>query len=168
MAHHIGDFNVSSTGRRSATNSATGSRGCSRTPLHRRRMLLPQSPGVDPKTCIPELEKCVKEYGLRRHQPESLIRRRPLDQPAADRPPPVPDLREDGRVEIPAMIHVDLVQRLLPHHRRGTTSTPTTTASCSASRATCSRDFPDPVPDPVVAAARCSFHWGVSRPGSRR
>jgi 4-oxalmesaconate hydratase len=25
--------------------------------------MLPQSPGVDPKTCIPELEKCVKEYG---------------------------------------------------------------------------------------------------------
>ena len=26
--------------------------------------MLPQSPGVDPKTCIPELEKCVKEYGF--------------------------------------------------------------------------------------------------------
>ena len=25
--------------------------------------MLPQSPGVDPKTCIPELEKCVEEYG---------------------------------------------------------------------------------------------------------
>ena len=25
--------------------------------------MLPQSPGVDPATCIPELEKCVKEYG---------------------------------------------------------------------------------------------------------
>jgi 4-oxalmesaconate hydratase len=25
--------------------------------------MLPQSPGVDPRTCIPELEKCVKEYG---------------------------------------------------------------------------------------------------------
>src|ERR1019366_6718033 len=25
--------------------------------------MLPQSPGVDPKTCIPELEKCVKQYG---------------------------------------------------------------------------------------------------------
>ena len=26
--------------------------------------MLPQSPGVDPKTCIPELERCVKEYGF--------------------------------------------------------------------------------------------------------
>jgi 4-oxalmesaconate hydratase len=26
--------------------------------------MLPQSPGADPKTCIPELEKCVKEYGF--------------------------------------------------------------------------------------------------------
>ena len=26
--------------------------------------MLPQSPGVDPKTCIPELERCVKDYGF--------------------------------------------------------------------------------------------------------
>ena len=26
--------------------------------------MLPQSPGVDPKTCIPELERCVKEFGF--------------------------------------------------------------------------------------------------------
>jgi 4-oxalmesaconate hydratase len=26
--------------------------------------MLPQSPGVDPTTCIPELERCVKEYGF--------------------------------------------------------------------------------------------------------
>ena len=26
--------------------------------------MLPQSPGVDPRTCIPELEKCVKDYGF--------------------------------------------------------------------------------------------------------
>jgi 4-oxalmesaconate hydratase len=25
--------------------------------------MLPQSPGVDPKTCIPELVKCVEQYG---------------------------------------------------------------------------------------------------------
>jgi len=26
--------------------------------------MLPQSPGVDPRTCIPELERCVTEYGF--------------------------------------------------------------------------------------------------------
>jgi 4-oxalmesaconate hydratase len=25
--------------------------------------MLPQSPGVDPATCIPELVKCVEQYG---------------------------------------------------------------------------------------------------------
>jgi 4-oxalmesaconate hydratase len=26
--------------------------------------MLPQSPGVDPRSCIPELEKCINEYGF--------------------------------------------------------------------------------------------------------
>ena len=26
--------------------------------------MLPQSPGVDPRSCIAELEKCVTEYGF--------------------------------------------------------------------------------------------------------
>ena len=26
--------------------------------------MLPQSPGVDPATCVPELERCVTEYGF--------------------------------------------------------------------------------------------------------
>jgi len=62
MAHHIGDFNIS------ATWSAICNELCYRVsqlfpgnfiPV----AMLPQSPGVDPKTCIPELEKAVKEYG---------------------------------------------------------------------------------------------------------
>ena len=62
MAHHIGDFNVSSTW------AAICNELC-----HRVAQLfpdnfigaamLPQSPGVDPATCLPELEKCVHEYG---------------------------------------------------------------------------------------------------------
>jgi len=62
MAHHIGDFNIS------ATWSAICNELCYRVsqlfpgnfiPV----AMLPQSTGVDPKTCIPELEKTVKEYG---------------------------------------------------------------------------------------------------------
>jgi len=62
MAHHIGDFNVS------ATWSAICNELCYRVaqlfpdnfvPV----AMLPQSPGVDPATCIPELEKVVREYG---------------------------------------------------------------------------------------------------------
>ena len=62
MAHHIGDFNVSSTW------AAICNELCYRVAqLFPDRFapaaMLPQSPGVNPKTCIPELEKCVKEFG---------------------------------------------------------------------------------------------------------
>jgi len=62
MAHHIGDFQVSSTW------AAICNELCFRVsklfpdsfvPV----AMLPQSPGVDPATCIPELERSVKEYG---------------------------------------------------------------------------------------------------------
>ena len=62
MAHHIGDFNVSSTW------AAICNELCYRVsqlfPDHFiGAAMLPQSPGVDPDTCIPELEKCVTQYG---------------------------------------------------------------------------------------------------------
>src|SRR5215467_3039578 len=63
MAHHIGDLTV----------SATWAAICNEL-IHRVSRLfpdhfvgaamLPQSSGVDPRTCIPELEKCVLEYGM--------------------------------------------------------------------------------------------------------
>ena len=63
MAHHVGDFETSSTW------AALCNELCYRVsqlfPEHFiGAAMLPQSPGVDPATCIPELEKCVKEYGF--------------------------------------------------------------------------------------------------------
>ena len=62
MAHHIGDFQVSSTWAAICNEL-----------IYRVSQLfpgrfypvamLPQSPGVDPATCIPELIKCVEQYG---------------------------------------------------------------------------------------------------------
>lgn len=62
MAHHIGDFQVS------ATWAAICNELCYRVaqlfPEHfAPAAMLPQSPGVDPASCVAELEKCVKEYG---------------------------------------------------------------------------------------------------------
>jgi 4-oxalmesaconate hydratase len=63
MAHHIGNFNTSATWA-----------GICNELIYRVNQLfpnnfigaamLPQSPGVDPKTSIPELEKCVSEFGF--------------------------------------------------------------------------------------------------------
>ena len=62
MAHHIGDFQVSSTW------AAICNELCYRvSQLFPDRFvpvaMLPQSPGVDPASCIPELVKCVEQYG---------------------------------------------------------------------------------------------------------
>lgn len=63
LAHHIGDFDVGAVWaaicneliHRVATLFPDHFIGCA---------MLPQSPGVDPRTCIPELDRCVREYGL--------------------------------------------------------------------------------------------------------
>lgn len=62
MAHHIGDFQTS------ATWAGICNELCFRVaqlfPEHFiPAAMLPQSPGVDPATCIPELVKCVEQYG---------------------------------------------------------------------------------------------------------
>ena len=62
MAHHIGDFQVS------ATWAAICNELCYRvSQLFPENFIpaamLPQSPGVDPATCIPEMVKCVEQYG---------------------------------------------------------------------------------------------------------
>ncbi|MFF0765033.1 amidohydrolase family protein [Streptomyces sp. NPDC003328] len=62
MAHHIGDFTTSSRW------AAICNELCARVAaLYPERFvpaaMLPQSPGVDSATSVPELERCVKEYG---------------------------------------------------------------------------------------------------------
>ncbi|WP_370681596.1 amidohydrolase family protein [Comamonas sp. GB3 AK4-5] len=62
MAHHIGDFATSSTW--AAICNALCFRVSQLFPDHFiPAAMLPQSPGVEPKTCIPELVKCVEQYG---------------------------------------------------------------------------------------------------------
>jgi 4-oxalmesaconate hydratase len=63
MAHHIGTFETS------ATWAAICNELCYRVSQlfpdnFIGAAMLPQSPGVDPRTCIPELERCVQEYGM--------------------------------------------------------------------------------------------------------
>ena len=62
MAHHIGDFQVSSTW--AAICNELCFRVAQLFPDHfTPAAMLPQSPGVDPASCIPELVKCVEQYG---------------------------------------------------------------------------------------------------------
>ena len=62
MAHHLGGFDTS------ATWAAVCNELCARIArLYPQRfapaVMLPQSPGVDPVTCLPELKRAVEDYG---------------------------------------------------------------------------------------------------------
>ena len=63
MAHHIGDLNASSTWAGICNELIY--RVAQLFPNHFiGAAMLPQSPGVDPKTSVRELEKCIREYGF--------------------------------------------------------------------------------------------------------
>lgn len=105
MAHHIGDFEVS------ATWAAICNELCLRVsrlfPAHFiPAAMLPQSPGVDPKTCLPELVRCVEQYG------NVAINLNPDPSGGHWREPPLADrhwypiYEKMVEYDIPAMIHV--------------------------------------------------------------
>jgi len=63
MAHHIGDVEVSLAWSRICNDLIH--RLCKLFPRNFIGVCqLPQSPGIDPRTCIPELERCVNELGF--------------------------------------------------------------------------------------------------------
>ena len=63
MAHHVGDFKTSLDWSQLCNDMVA--RACGLYPKNFIGVCqLPQSPGVKPETCIPELERCVKELGF--------------------------------------------------------------------------------------------------------
>jgi 4-oxalmesaconate hydratase len=105
MAHHIGDFQVSATW--AAICNELCHRVASLYPEHFiGAAMLPQSPGVDPATCIPELERCIRDYGF------VAINLNPDPSGGHWREPPLydrhwyPIYEKMVEYDIPAMIHV--------------------------------------------------------------
>jgi 4-oxalmesaconate hydratase len=105
MAHHIGDFNTS------ATWTAICNELCYRvTQLFPEHFvgaaMLPQSPGVDISTCLPEMRKCINEYQF------VGINLNPDPSGGHWRDPPLsyaswhPIYEEMVSLDVPAMIHV--------------------------------------------------------------
>jgi 4-oxalmesaconate hydratase len=105
MAHHVGDFQVSSTW------AAICNELCDRVsqlfPDHFvPAAMLPQSPGVSPETCVPELVKCVERYGA------VAINLNPDPSGGHWTSPPLTDrhwypiYEKMVEYDIPAMIHV--------------------------------------------------------------
>lgn len=105
MAHHIGNFNTS------ATWAAICNELCYRvTQLFPQHFvgaaMLPQSPGVDINTCVPEMRKCINEYGF------VGINLNPDPSGGHWQSPPLgnvywhPIFEEMTALDVPAMIHV--------------------------------------------------------------
>jgi len=105
MTHHIGDFNTS------ATWAALCNELCYRvTQLFPKHFvgaaMLPQSPGVDISTCLPEMRKCINEYGfvginLNPDPSGGYWKDPPLSNPYWH-----PIYEEMIALDVPAMIHV--------------------------------------------------------------
>jgi len=105
MSHHIGDFSTSSTW------AAICNDLCYRvTTMFPDRFMaaamLPQSPGVDPKTCVAEIDRCVNEYNM------VAINLNPDPSGGSFNAPPLTDkwwypiYEKMAEYDIPAMIHV--------------------------------------------------------------
>jgi 4-oxalmesaconate hydratase len=105
MAHHIGDAEVSRVW--SELCNELVHRCCTLYPANFVGVCqLPQSPGVPPQTCIPELERCVKEFGF------VGCNLNPDPSGGYWRDPPLTDrcwyplYEKMVELEVPAMVHV--------------------------------------------------------------
>ncbi len=162
MAHHIGDFEVSSTW------AAICNELCYRVsrlfPAHFiPAAMLPQSPGVDPKTCIPELVKCVEQYG------NVAINLNPDPSGGHWTSPPLTDrhwyplYEKMVEYDIPAMVHVSTSCNACFHTTGAHYINADTTAVMQLIQGDLFKDFPTlrfVIPHGGGAAP---YHWGRYR-----
>jgi len=162
MAHHIGDFEVSSTW------AAICNELCHRVsqlfPEHfAGAAMLPQSPGVDPGTCVAEIDKCVKDYGF------VGINLNPDPSGGHWTSPPLTDrhwypiYERMVEYDIPAMIHVSTSCNACFHTTGAHYLNADTTAVMQLIEGDLFRDFPSlkfVIPHGGGAAP---YHWGRFR-----
>lgn len=162
MAHHIGDFRVSSEW------AAICNELCYRVSQlfpdnFIGAAMLPQSPGVDPKTCIPELERCIKEYGF------VGINLNPDPSGGHWNSPPLTDRQwyplyeKMVEFDIPAMIHVSTSCNACFHTTGAHYINADTTAVMQLIEGDLFKDFPAlrfVIPHGGGAAP---YHWGRYR-----
>lgn len=162
MAHHVGDFAVSSTW------AGICNELCFRvSELFPERFamaaMLPQSPGVDPATCIDELERCVADYGA------VAVNLNPDPSGGHWREPPLTDrhwyplyekLVEHG---LPAMIHVSTSCNACFHTTGAHYLNADTTAFMQCLEGDLFADFPDLKFVIPHGGGAVPYHWGRFR-----
>ena len=162
MAHHIGDFAVSATW--AAINNDLCSRVAGLFPdRFAPAAMLPQSPGVDPATCVPELKRAVKELGC------VGINLNPDPSGGHWTSPPLydrhwyPIYEKMVELDIPAMIHVSTSCNPCFHTTGAHYLNADTTAVMQLVQGDLFKDFPGLrfiVPHGGGAAP---YHWGRFR-----
>jgi 4-oxalmesaconate hydratase len=162
MAHHIGDFQT----------SAAWAAVCNQLCYRISRLfpdqfagcaMLPQSPGVDPRTCIPELERCVLEYGF------VAVNLNPDPSGGHWTSPPLTDRHwypiYEKLVEhrIPAMIHASTSCNPCFHTLGAHYLNADTTAFMQCLTADLFKDFPSLTFVIPHGGGAVPFHWGRFR-----
>ena len=162
MAHHVGDFPVSSTW------AAICNELCHRVSRlfpdsFVPAAMLPQSPGVDPATCIPELVRCVEEYG------NVAINLNPDPSGGHWNSPPLTDrhwypvYEKMVEYDIPAMIHVSTSCNPCFHTTGAHYLNADTTAFMQCLTADLFRDFPTLRFVIPHGGGAVPYHWGRFR-----
>jgi len=125
--------------------------------------MLPQSPGVDPRTCIPELEKCVKDYGF------VGINLNPDPSGGHWTSPPLSDrhwypiYEKMVELDIPAMIHVSTSCNACFHTTGAHYLNADTTAFMQCLTSDLFKDFPTLKFLIPHGGGAVPYHWGRFR-----
>ena len=162
MAHHIGDFEVSSTW------AAICNELCHRVsqlfPGHFvPAAMLPQSPGVDPASCIPELVKCVEQFG------NVGINLNPDPSGGHWTSPPLTDrhwypiYEKLVEYDIPAMVHVSTSCNACFHTTGAHYINADTTAVMQLIQGDLFKDFPTLKLIIPHGGGAAPYHWGRYR-----
>lgn len=162
MAHHVGDFQVSSTW--AAICNELCFRVAQLYPDHFiGAAMLPQSPGVDPGTCIPEIRRCVEEYGF------VAVNLNPDPSGGHWREPPLTDRHwypiYETLVEydIPAMVHVSTSCNACFHTTGAHYLNADTTAFMQMLTGELFKDFPTLRLVIPHGGGAVPYHWGRFR-----
>ena len=162
MAHHIGDFQVS------AAWAGICNELCARVArLYPDNFIgaamLPQSPGVDPRTCVAEIEKCVSDYGF------VAINLNPDPSGGHWTSPPLSDRHwypiYEAMVahELPAMIHVSTSCNACFHTTGAHYLNADTTAFMQCLTSDLFKDFPTLKFVIPHGGGAVPYHWGRFR-----
>ncbi len=162
MAHHIGDFQVS------AAWAGICNDLCARVArLYPDNFIgaamLPQSPGVDPRTCVAEIEKCVSDYGF------VAINLNPDPSGGHWTSPPLSDRHwypiYEAMVahELPAMIHVSTSCNACFHTTGAHYLNADTTAFMQCLTSDLFKDFPTLKFVIPHGGGAVPYHWGRFR-----